>query len=146
MGRDIHGLKKITGWNTITIDGVLHEFVGGDGSHPQSMDIYQKWDELLDQMTLRGYVLDTLIILLDMEEDEKKHVLYRHSEKLAIVFGLLNTPTRSPIRITKNLRVCEDCHTSLKLIPNIVDREIAICDQNRFYCFKDGSCSCKGYW
>ncbi|KAF6168947.1 hypothetical protein GIB67_038444 [Kingdonia uniflora] len=123
MMREI-GVKKTPGWSTITIDGVLHEFVAGDGSHPQSMDIYQKWDELLDQMTLRGYVPDTSIVLLDMEEDKKKHVLYRHSEKLAVVFGLLNTPTRTPIRIMKNLRVCEDCHTSLKLISDIVDREI----------------------
>ncbi|KAF9614679.1 hypothetical protein IFM89_019807 [Coptis chinensis] len=140
------GVKKTPGWSSITVDNVVHEFVAGDATHPQAEEIYRKWQELLEQMKQRGYVPDTKVVLLDMDEDKKEHVLYRHSEKLAVSFGLMNTPPGTPIRIMKNLRVCEDCHAALKLISDIVNREIVVRDRNRFHCFKDGSCSCRDYW
>ncbi|CAL5402622.1 unnamed protein product [Camellia sinensis] len=140
------GVKKTPGSSSITIDGVVHEFVAGDETHPQAEEIFQRWEKLLEEMRLKGYEPNTSVVLLDMEETEKEKVLNRHSEKLALVFGLMKTPTRTPIRIMKNLRVCEDCHAALKLISGIVDREIIVRDRNRFHCFKDGSCSCKDYW
>ncbi|KAG8378607.1 hypothetical protein BUALT_Bualt07G0003100 [Buddleja alternifolia] len=140
------GLKKTLGWSSVTVKGVVHEFVAGDDSHPQSEDIFKMWDKLLVHMKLRGYVPNTSVILLDMEEEEKEKFLFRHSEKLALVFGLMNTPPGETIRIFKNLRVCEDCHASLKVISEIVNREIIVRDRNRFHCFKDGSCSCRDYW
>ncbi|XP_058112760.1 pentatricopeptide repeat-containing protein At3g62890-like [Magnolia sinica] len=142
----VRGVKKTPGWSSITIDGVVHEFVAGDSTHPQAEEIYEKWEELLEQLKLRGYVPDTSVVLLDMDENEKEHVLYRHSEKLAVVFALMNTPPKTPIRIMKNLRVCSDCHAALKLISNIADRQIVVRDRNRFHCFKDGLCSCRDYW
>ncbi|KAI8002494.1 Pentatricopeptide repeat-containing protein [Camellia lanceoleosa] len=117
-----------------------------DETHPQAEEIFQRWEKLLQEMRLKGYEPNTLVVLLDMEENEKEKVVNHHSEKLALVFGLMKTPTRTPIRIMKNLRVCEDCHAALKLISGIVDREIIVRDRNRFHCFKDGSCSCKDYW
>ncbi|KAJ0965304.1 hypothetical protein J5N97_026442 [Dioscorea zingiberensis] len=118
------GVKKTPGWSTITIDSVTHEFVAGENKHPQTEEIYKKWDELLQEMKLRGYVPDNSVVLLDMDEAEKEHVLYRHSEKLAVVFGLMNTLPGTTIRIMKNLRVCSDCHAALKLISEITDRQI----------------------
>lgn len=140
------GVKKTPGWSSITIDGLVHEFVAGDASHPQAAEIYKKWHQLLETMELRGYVPNTKVVLLHMDEDQKKHVLYRHSEKLALMFGLMNTPPGTPIRIMKNLRVCEDCHAALKLISDIVNRDIIVRDRSRFHCFRNGSCSCRDYW
>ncbi|KAK9286196.1 hypothetical protein L1049_014580 [Liquidambar formosana] len=140
------GVKKTPGWSSITVDGVVHEFVAGDETHPKTEEIFQRWEKLLEEMKLKGYVPNTSVVLLDMEEHDKVKVLHRHSEKLALVFGLMNTPPRTPIRIMKNLRVCEDCHAALKLISAIVNREIVVRDRNRFHCFKNGSCSCRDYW
>ncbi|KAM7504316.1 hypothetical protein LguiB_003220 [Lonicera macranthoides] len=140
------GVKKTPGWSSITVDEVVHEFVAGDETHPSIEEIFKKWDELLEEMRFRGYVANTSVVMLDVEENEKEKVIYRHSEKLAVVFGLMNTPNETPIRIMKNLRVCEDCHAALKLISEIVKREIVVRDRNRFHCFKDGSCSCGDYW
>ncbi|TXG68010.1 hypothetical protein EZV62_009285 [Acer yangbiense] len=140
------GVKKTPGWSSITVDGVVHEFVAGDETHPQAQEIFRMWEKLLGKMKLKGYVPNTSVVLLDMEEKEKERFLYRHSEKLALVFGLMNTPPGTPIRIMKNLRVCEDCHTAFKLISEIVNREIVVRDRNRFHCFKDASCSCRDYW
>ncbi|XXG80063.1 hypothetical protein AAC387_Pa09g1011 [Persea americana] len=140
------GVKKTPGCSLITINGVTHEFVAGDGDHPRAKEIYERWEVLLEQLKPRGYVPDTSVVLLDMDEDEKLNVLYRHSEKLAVSFGLMNTPHGAPLRIMKNLRVCGDCHAALKLISEISNRQIVVRDRNRFHCFEDGSCSCKDYW
>ncbi|XP_062078946.1 pentatricopeptide repeat-containing protein At4g21065-like [Humulus lupulus] len=140
------GVKKTPGASSITVDGTVHEFVAGDESHPQATKIFETWDRLVEKMKLMGYVPNTSVVLLDIEEAEKERFLYRHSEKLAVVFGLISTPARTPIRIMKNLRVCEDCHEAFKLISTIGNREIVVRDRNRFHCFKDGSCSCRDYW
>ncbi|KAL0341697.1 UNVERIFIED_CONTAM: Pentatricopeptide repeat-containing protein [Sesamum calycinum] len=140
------GLKKTLGWSSVSIKGVAHEFVAGDDTHPQFQEILKMWNQLQVHMRLKGYIPNTSVVLLDIDEKEKEKVLSRHSEKLALVFGLISTPPGETIRIFKNLRVCEDCHASFKLISEIVDREIVVRDRNRFHCFKDGSCSCRDYW
>ncbi|KAI3939324.1 hypothetical protein MKW98_022192 [Papaver atlanticum] len=146
-GRWEETTRKTPGWSTVTVNGEVHEFVDGDGNHPQAEEIYQKRDELLTQMKPRGYIPNTKVVLLYMDGEENKvQVLYRHSEKLAIMFGLMKTPPGTTIRIMKNLRVCEDCHSSFKLISDIIDREIVVRDRNRFHCFKNGLCSCRDYW
>ncbi|CAK7324481.1 unnamed protein product [Dovyalis caffra] len=117
-----------------------------DQTHPQAEDISQMWDKLLVEMKRRGYAPNTSVVLLDMEEKEKQKFLHRHSEKLAVAFGLMTTPVGTPIRIMKNLRVCEDCHAALKLISDIANREIIVRDRNRFHCFKGGQCSCRDFW
>ncbi|CAL9008799.1 unnamed protein product [Prunus brigantina] len=84
-----------------------------------------------------GYVPETDSALHDVEEEEKECHLAVHSEKLAIVFAILKTDPGTAIRITKNLRVCGDCHIAIKLISKIAKREIVVRDTNRFHHFKD---------
>jgi hypothetical protein len=67
------------------------------------------------------------------EEEEKVFCLCDHSEKLAIALGVINTAPCAPLRIMKNLQVCEDCHT--KFMSKIVGRAIMVRDANRFHCF-----------
>ncbi|KAL4185768.1 hypothetical protein AMTRI_Chr10g7610 [Amborella trichopoda] len=140
------GIRKTPGCSSIVVDGIVHEFLAGDGSHPQAKEIYERWEQLAQELKLEGYVPDTSLVLLDMEEEEKEHSLYRHSEKLAVVFGLMNAPPGKPIRIMKNLRVCRDCHVALKLVSRVSGRQIVLRDRNRFHCFMDGECSCRDYW
>lgn len=89
---------------------------------------------------------DTNSVLHDVNEEEKKQMVFYHSEKLAIAFGIISVPFGTPIRVIKNLRMCGDCHTATKFISNIVGREIVVRDANRFHHFKDGECSCGNYW
>ncbi|RWW12985.1 hypothetical protein GW17_00023327 [Ensete ventricosum] len=107
------------------------------------------WIEVGDyvhRFTREGYVPDTSCVLHDVEEKEKEVLLRGHSEKLAIAFGILNTPPGSTIRVAKNLRVCNDCHEATKFIARLVDRQIILRDTRRFHHFRDGSCSCRDYW
>ncbi|CAK9236557.1 unnamed protein product [Sphagnum troendelagicum] len=93
-----------------------------------------------------GYVASMKFVLHDVEVEEKAFHLCHHSEKLAIAFGLINTAPGSPLRIRKNLQVCEDYHTSTKFISKIVGRGIMVRDANRFHHFENGVCSCMDYW
>ncbi|XP_061346479.1 pentatricopeptide repeat-containing protein At4g21065-like [Gastrolobium bilobum] len=140
------GVKKTPGFSRITIDGVVHEFVAGDETHPQAEQIFEMWAKLLVKMKVQGYIPNTSLVLLDVEDEQKVKFLFRHSEKLALVYGLMNTKPGMPIRIMKNLRVCEDCHVAFKLLSAIENREIVLRDRNRFHCFKNGICTCKDYW
>eukprot|EP01018_Ginkgo_biloba_P037419 Gb_09409 [translate_table: standard] len=140
------GLKKTPGCSLIEVNNKVHAFLVGDRSHPQSEIIYATLETLAGQMKDAGYVPDKDFVLHDVEDELKEHELCSHSEKLAIAFGLINTSPGTPIRITKNLRVCGDCHNATKFISKIVERKIIVRDASRFHCFSDGLCSCGDYW
>ncbi|KAL0384205.1 UNVERIFIED_CONTAM: Pentatricopeptide repeat-containing protein, mitochondrial [Sesamum radiatum] len=92
------------------------------------------------------YVPDTRYVLHDIDQEAKEQALLYHSERLAIAYGLISTPARTPLRIIKNLRVCGDCHNAIKIMSRIVGRELIVRDNKRFHHFKDGKCSCNDYW
>ncbi|KAL8263447.1 hypothetical protein R6Q59_024796 [Mikania micrantha] len=138
--------QKEPGVSNVELNDEVHSFLAGDQSHPQSKQIYEELDIIVGKMRELGYVPEIDSALHDIEDEDKGNHLAVHSEKLAIVFVIINTEPFTPIRITKNLRVCEDCHIAAKLISKIVDREIILRDTNRFHHFKNGFCSCGDYW
>jgi hypothetical protein len=93
-----------------------------------------------------GYMPNTKFALHDVEDEGKVSHLCHHTEKLAIAFGLISTPPGTPFHIFKNLWVCRNCHSAIKLITKIVGREIILRDANCFHQFEDGLCSCRDYW
>ncbi|KAJ4703524.1 Pentatricopeptide repeat-containing protein [Melia azedarach] len=139
-------LKKEPGMSWIEVKDTVYTFVVGDRSHARSEEVYAKLEELSDLLNKAGYVPMVEIDLHDVAKSEKEQLLYHHSEKLAVAFGLIATPPGATIRVKKNLRVCVDCHTAFKFISKIVSREIIVRDINRFHHFRDGSCSCGDYW
>ncbi|PON56951.1 DYW domain containing protein [Parasponia andersonii] len=132
----------------IEINGFLHEFVKNDSCHPETTKIYQMLDDMNIKLKKAGYAPEKSEVLLDTDEegDNNETELGLHSEKLAIAFGPLSTTPGTPIRVVKNLRVCTDCHTAMKLISKVYNREIVLRDRNRFHRFKDGSCSYNDFW
>ncbi|RHN78478.1 putative DYW domain-containing protein [Medicago truncatula] len=124
----------------------IHEYRAGDTSLPENNMIYALLRRLRVQMKEAGYIAETRFCLHDVDQEDKEDALLGHSERLAIAKGLLNSPARSTIRVIKNLRVCGDCHTALKIISDLVGREFIIRDAKRFHHFKNGLCSCRDYW
>uniref|UniRef100_A0A0D9X2J5 DYW domain-containing protein n=1 Tax=Leersia perrieri TaxID=77586 RepID=A0A0D9X2J5_9ORYZ len=104
------GIEKVPGCSSIEINGSIHEFISGDKSHPSYNEIRGKLAEIGSRMQLHGYVTETAEVFYDVEEEEKEEALCHHSEKLAIAFGLIESPPNVAIRIVKNLRFCADCH------------------------------------
>ncbi|XVF49037.1 hypothetical protein PTKIN_Ptkin03bG0236700 [Pterospermum kingtungense] len=106
----------------------------------------EKLKGLNGQMREAGYVPDTRYVLHDIDQEAKEQALQYHSERLAIAYGLISTPARTPLRIIKNLRICGDCHNAIKIMSKIVGRELIVRDNKRFHHFRDGKCSCRDYW
>nr|AYM00594.1 pentatricopeptide repeat protein [Salvia miltiorrhiza] len=142
LARD-RGLWKTPGWSSIELNSRVEVFYSGNQSHPQYGEILKELGMLNAKIKSLGYIPDTSFVLQDVEADEKENILANHSERLAIVFGILNTPPKTCIRIYKNLRVCGDCHNVTKLISKLTEREIIVRDSNRFHHF---NCSCGDYW
>jgi hypothetical protein len=139
-------VKKEQGFSWIEVKHKVHVFGVEDGTHPEKNEIYMTMKKIWDEIKKMGYVPDTASVLHDLEEEVKEQILRHHSEKLAIAFGLISTPDKTTLRIMKNLRVCNDCHTAIKFISKLVGREIIVRDTTRFHHFKDGFCSCRDYW
>ncbi|CAA6657965.1 unnamed protein product [Spirodela intermedia] len=140
------GLQKDPSRSWVEVKGLLHVFSPDDKSHPELHLIYWKLEELKVKMEEGGYVPETHLVLHDTNPQEKDLSLLRHSEKLALAFALIATPSSRPIRIMQNLRCCKDCHTAMKLISRIEGRCIILRDSKRFHIFRDGVCSCSDYW
>ncbi|CAN0870177.1 Pentatricopeptide repeat-containing protein At3g26782, mitochondrial [Linum grandiflorum] len=140
------GLVKTPGFSLTELKGNVHVFLVGDKDHPQHEKIYQYLENLDVKLQQAGYIPDMTSVPHDVDEEEKGINLRGHSEKLAVAFGIMNSVPGATIHVMKNLRVCGDCHTVIKLISKIENREITVRDSKRFHHFKDGVCSCGDYW
>ncbi|KAL1562797.1 hypothetical protein AAHA92_05332 [Salvia divinorum] len=98
----------------------------------------------MSKMKRLGYAAESEFVYHGIEEEEKKKMLLYHSEKLVVAYGIISLKPEKTIMVTKNLRVCGDCHSALKYITTITKREITIRDTTRFHHFKNGAC--KEFW
>lgn len=140
------GIKKNIACSWIEVKNKVYAFLAGDVSHSNSDAIYAELKRLEGLMHEAGYAPDTGSVFHDVEEDEKTSMVCSHSERLAIAFGLISTSPGTRLLITKNLRICEDCHVAIKFISKITEREITVRDVNRYHHFKNGMCSCGDHW
>nr|XP_043610144.1 pentatricopeptide repeat-containing protein At4g21065-like [Erigeron canadensis]XP_043610145.1 pentatricopeptide repeat-containing protein At4g21065-like [Erigeron canadensis] len=140
------GLVKPSGYSRIEINGVIYEFTAGSTCNTEAENIYKKLDEIEETLRENGYDPKVSDVLLEIDDEEKATQLLHHSEKLAVSFGLIKTEPGTIIRIVKNLRSCEDCHSFMKHISSVYQREILIRDRIRFHHFTNGKCSCGDYW
>lgn len=142
----VSGVKKEPACSWVDIENYVHMFVANDDTHPQNEEIRKMWEHVSGKIREAGYVPDTDHVLLFVDQQERESKLQYHSEKLALAFALLNTPPSATIRIKKNIRMCGDCHSAIKLVSKVMGREIVVRDTNRFHHFSHGSCSCGDYW
>ncbi|KAI3464754.1 hypothetical protein Pfo_021417 [Paulownia fortunei] len=140
------GVARTPGCSWIEHRNKIHRFAVGDRSHPETNGIYLKLEELIKKIQIVGYQPKTEFVLHDVDEDVKVEMIRQHSEKLAIAFGLLVTEEGVPLVITKNLRICGDCHSMAKFASLTERRVIIIRDVKRFHHFADGLCSCGDFW
>ncbi|PHT30819.1 hypothetical protein CQW23_27156 [Capsicum baccatum] len=139
-------VNKEPGFSWIQIKNTLYSFLSGNKTCDHVDEIYPMLREFCTSFQAEGYIPETKFVLRDVEEEQKQNELLYHSEKIAVVFGILNTPNGSPVEIMKNLRICGDCHTFMKFLSKATHRKIIIRDGNRFHHFSEGFCSCGDYW
>ncbi|CAF0945728.1 unnamed protein product [Adineta ricciae] len=134
-------IPKYAGITWTEINGIMYEFYAQDTRHPRSKEIYEQLEILHEQLTQLGYQPNESV--LTKEDHDNQWSIYGHSERLAIALSLISTPSGTTIQLTKNLRMCVDCHHVTKLIACLTQRDIIVRDRLRIHCFtKDGRCSC----
>ncbi|KAG6413349.1 hypothetical protein SASPL_126058 [Salvia splendens] len=141
-----NNLKKNPGLSYMEINGEMFTFMATQTDHPHYLEIRDFLQGLILKIKAAGYEPDTDSVLLDVSDDVKRDILFHHSEKLAIAFGLMRTKPGSVVRITKNLQICDDCHLARKFVSKVYARVLIIKDANRFHVFRDGICSCSDWW
>ncbi|XP_010241790.1 PREDICTED: pentatricopeptide repeat-containing protein At2g29760, chloroplastic-like [Nelumbo nucifera] len=139
-----HGVRKTPGVSLIELRGEMHQFLAGDTSHPDTQEIYLTLEEITRRLKGAGYEPDGAQVLFDIDNEDKEQVIFYHSEKLAIAYGILKAAPGTAIRVVTNLHVCGDCHSAAKSISKVFNRKIIIRDRNRFHHFRKGECSCLG--
>ncbi|KAK3405229.1 hypothetical protein EUGRSUZ_K01493, partial [Eucalyptus grandis] len=140
------GVKKEPGRSWIEVKNSVHAFYVGDRLHPLTDEIYKNLGDLNSRAAEIGYVEKQCSLWSDAEHGQKDPMRFVHSEKLAIAFGLLSLPELIPVRVIKNIRICDDCHNWIKFVSKISSRTIIVRDAYRFHHFDDGLCSCRDYW
>lgn len=140
------GLRKPSAFSVIEFGKEVHGFHTADRVNPYWQEVYRKVESMAVETKMVGYVPDLSCVLHDVEEEDKEHILSYHSEKLAVAFGIMKIDPEIAIHITKNLRICSDCHSAFKFVSYVYGRKIVVRDANRFHHFQDGTCSCNDYW
>ncbi|CAH9077417.1 unnamed protein product [Cuscuta europaea] len=139
------GLTLMPACTWIEIKKKQEVFISSDKYHVQMKDIYENLDNLMLEISKHGYAPKGKTLLPDVDEHDQKSLFY-HSEKLALSFGLINTPSGTPLQLVQNHRICNDCHSVIKLIAMVTERQIVFRDGSRFHRFENGKCSCCDYW
>ncbi|KAL6311198.1 hypothetical protein AAG906_021357 [Vitis piasezkii] len=140
------GVKKEPGLSWIEVGNVVHSFVAGDRSHPNSQVIYVRLEEMLEKIKKLDYIDEKPVSDVSEPKHKDNSMVSYHSEKLAVTFGIISLPRSAPVRVMKNLRSCWHYHETMKLFSRLENREIILRDPIRFHRFRDGSCSCGDYW
>ncbi|KAH7302192.1 hypothetical protein KP509_23G060300 [Ceratopteris richardii] len=140
--KSTNGAIKKPGKAFIEIGNKVHEFSVGCRGQDLSGPVYAKLQELRSQLKQNGYK-PHINMAQGRSSKEEESMLWEHCEKIAIAFGLINTAEGSTLRVSKNLRVCSDCHDATKAISKVEKREIFIVDTYRVHHFVGGQCSCQ---
>lgn len=126
----------------VTIKDKVHAFRADDKSHAQSSETYKLLESLIERAKGLGYVPYKSIEMSEEDEEKGSSSALHHSERVAVAFGLLNLPEGAPVRVVKNITMCRDCHSCVKLFSVLTRREIVVRDSKRLHRFRDGQCSC----
>ncbi|KAK6779794.1 hypothetical protein RDI58_021978 [Solanum bulbocastanum] len=130
-------VHKEPGCSWLEVNAKIHRFFSGDTRHIDTPKVYSRLDNLMQKIQNKT--------TRELGKVTEEKCLF-HSERLAVCFGLLNLPKGTTIRVFKNIRICLDCHITMKHISKITNREIIIRDNYRFHHFKQGCCSCGDFW
>merc|ERR1712228_1109179 len=125
--------------SNIFINGKLNEFVAGRSMFDQQMANLTN-----DLKKAYNFKHDFSALTKEFDNESNKELeLRRHSEKLALMFALLNCSNDSQqIVINNNLRMCNDCHSFFKLVSKQYNKKLIVSDPNRVHLFENGKCVC----
>ncbi|KAK9080853.1 hypothetical protein SSX86_000612 [Deinandra increscens subsp. villosa] len=131
-------VMKLKDWSWISIKDKVYSFEADDKSCYQCEEVNVLLRDLLEKSRNLGY---------EWKENEEKpaedkEARVHHSEKFAVVYGLLKIEKPAVIRVVKSTSMCRECHSFIKFVSVLTEREIMVRDGKRLHRFDDGKCSC----
>ena len=127
---------KARGCSWTELDGEVHEFLlMGDETHPRSIEIYEKLDEVVKELEIAGYNPHLRSVLVDLEEEEKRRVILLIVKSWLFHLGL---SVLLKVQAFESQRI----FSFMKLASKVFEREIIARDRTRFHHYRDGVCSC----
>ncbi|KAJ9567707.1 hypothetical protein OSB04_003673 [Centaurea solstitialis] len=128
-------IMKLKDWSWISIKDKVYSFKPDDKSCTHHQEVHVLLRDLLEKS--RNLEKDN-----ENQEMEDKETRVHHSEKFAVVFGLLKVQKPAAIRVVKSTIMCRECHDFVKFVSGLSEREIMVRDSKRLHRFVDGKCSC----
>ncbi|GMH28742.1 hypothetical protein Nepgr_030585 [Nepenthes gracilis] len=128
------GFRKLPARSWLVHESRIHAFYARDKSHLEFKDIKSGLEILIIECQRAGYVPDTSFVLHEVEEGQKPDFLFHHSAKLAVTYGILMARAGRPVRVSKNIILCGDCHNFLKHVSVVTKKEICVRDTSGFHC------------
>ncbi|CAF3084523.1 unnamed protein product [Rotaria socialis] len=119
-----------------------------DKSPSRSTEVYPQLDNISNEFIedLEYYDSDSTMCP-SYQSKAGKPAFFGHAELLAIAWNFVANPNTTRIQLTSNIRICSDCHRTIKMIAAIRKCEIIVRDSNRIHHFStNGKCSCKDYF
>lgn len=127
----------------LDINKKRHEFLTVDNEDPEFDKLDDVMKPMFEAINDDSANLDDIEVSDGMKEDRSDY----HSEEVAVAYALRYAPYIAPIRLIKSSgRICDRCHSRMKLISKVRRRLIMVRDQLQFHNFQDGRCSCEDYW
>lgn len=141
FGKENATIKRSLGQCWMEVNNTVRTFIAGDKSKLCSKYV-SSWLQDIAEKT-KG---PDFRCVLGVEEEEEG-ISMVHSEKLALAFALIGSPSvPKSIRIVKDLRMCEDCHRTAKYISVAFGCDIYLSYSKSLHHFSNGLCSCGDYW
>ncbi|KAL3504981.1 hypothetical protein ACH5RR_034822 [Cinchona calisaya] len=140
----VEKIGTLKDWSWMSIKDEVYSFKPDDQLGSMG-EIEEFLGDLHERAKTLGYELQTNLEVTDSGEQETTFSIVHDSEKLAVAFGLLNTPNAAPIRINKSISMCKDCHNFAKFTSISTGRTIIVRDSKRLHKFVNGHCSCGGF-
>ncbi|XP_027149855.1 pentatricopeptide repeat-containing protein At4g14850-like [Coffea eugenioides] len=134
-------IGKLKDWSWMSIKDKVYSFKPDD-QQGLMKEVEEYLADLHESVKTLGYEFQANFEAINSEEQETTSSTVHHSEKMAVAFGLLNTPNAAPIRIKKSISMCKDCHNFVKYISMSTSRTIIIRDSKKLHKFVNGHCSC----
>ncbi|KAM5564996.1 pentatricopeptide repeat-containing protein [Rosa sericea] len=141
FGKENATIKRSLGQCWMEVNNTVHTFVAGDRSKLCSKYVNSWLQDIAEKAKGPGFRCGLGV------EDEEEGISMVHSEKLALAFALIGSPSQpKSIRIVKDLRMCGDCHRTAKYVSMAFGCDIYLSDSKSLHHFSNGRCSCGDYW
>lgn len=140
------GLSPTPIRTTVVLRDRTVRFEPGDGLYNADLRLRQSHSRLMEKLTAHGLSPDSPDVSDHGASPVEGHAsVCMHGPVIAVAYAFSISPAGT-VFATKNAELCSSCHTAMKAVSTLYQRDIHIRDAVRHHHFQGGHCSCGDYW